>query len=163
MLCIFYGCPPDPIQNEPSCIDGIQNQDETGVDCGGKCIECFDCFSNNCSYLSGGIFSDPKKSIKWKCTLLDGEVFVADEGDITQVILAATRYEFSNKGDLSFTSTNGTFKGRWNFDNPDEPTEIQYHFPNEEIDDFSLDLVSLEENVLELSWYEGAIATFEPY
>jgi len=64
---------------------------------------------------------------------------------------------------MEFTSTNGTFKGRWNFDSPDEPTEIQYHFPNEEINDFALDLVSLEENVLELSWYEGAIATFEPY
>jgi len=163
MLCLFYACPPEPDPPEPSCIDGIQNQDETGVDCGGKCIECFDCFSNNCSYLSGGIFSDPKKSIKWKCTLLDGEVFVPDEGDITQVILAATRYEFSNKAELSFTSTNGTFKGRWNFDNPEDPTEIQYHFPNEDIDDFSLDLVSLEENILELSWYEGAVATFEPY
>ena len=163
MLCFFYACPDDPIPPEPTCIDGIQNQDETGVDCGGKCIECFDCFSNYCSYLSGGVFSDPNKSIKWKCILLDGEVFVPDEGDITQVILAATRYEFSNKAELNFTSTNGTFKGRWNFDNPDEPTEIQYHFPNEDIDDFSLDLVSLEENILELSWYEGAVATFEPY
>jgi hypothetical protein len=24
----------------PSCDDGVQNQDETGVDCGGACAAC---------------------------------------------------------------------------------------------------------------------------
>ena len=24
----------------PTCTDGIQNQDETGIDCGGKCHAC---------------------------------------------------------------------------------------------------------------------------
>ncbi len=30
-----YTCPPEPPQ--PTCFDGIQNQDETGIDCGGIC------------------------------------------------------------------------------------------------------------------------------
>lgn len=28
---------------EPSCFDGLKNQDETGIDCGGKCSECETC------------------------------------------------------------------------------------------------------------------------
>ncbi len=27
----------------PSCTDGVRNQNETGVDCGGVCIPCYDC------------------------------------------------------------------------------------------------------------------------
>lgn len=27
---------------QPSCADGIQNQDETGTDCGGSCIACYE-------------------------------------------------------------------------------------------------------------------------
>jgi hypothetical protein len=27
-------------RKEPTCLDGIQNQDETGVDCGGSCVAC---------------------------------------------------------------------------------------------------------------------------
>ncbi len=30
----------------PSCFDGVQNQDETGVDCGGVCFVCPDCGNN---------------------------------------------------------------------------------------------------------------------
>ena len=26
--------------NKETCSDGIQNQDETGIDCGGQCKEC---------------------------------------------------------------------------------------------------------------------------
>jgi hypothetical protein len=33
-------CPPDP-NGDPTCDDGIQNQDETGVDCGGSCPPCW--------------------------------------------------------------------------------------------------------------------------
>lgn len=36
---IFYV---DTCEFEPSCFDGIQNQDETGVDCGGVCPPCQD-------------------------------------------------------------------------------------------------------------------------
>jgi len=41
----FYieGCLPDGI---PSCADGIQNQDETGIDCGGS--SCAPCTSDGC-------------------------------------------------------------------------------------------------------------------
>ena len=27
----------------PTCEDGIQNQDETGLDCGGSCVACATC------------------------------------------------------------------------------------------------------------------------
>ncbi|MFT4040857.1 MAG: hypothetical protein QM692_21930 [Thermomicrobiales bacterium] len=50
--------PPDPEpEPEPSCFDGVQNGDETGVDCGGSCARCEnnqtcgqrdDCASANC-------------------------------------------------------------------------------------------------------------------
>lgn len=33
-------------EKEPSCFDGIKNQDETGIDCGGKCNACESCFDN---------------------------------------------------------------------------------------------------------------------
>jgi hypothetical protein len=26
----------------PTCVDGLQNQNETGVDCGGPCVACFE-------------------------------------------------------------------------------------------------------------------------
>ena len=31
---------PDPIVVLPTCNDGIQNGDETGIDCGGSCGPC---------------------------------------------------------------------------------------------------------------------------
>ncbi len=33
----------DPIDPNPTCTDGILNQDETGVDCGGVCLACPSC------------------------------------------------------------------------------------------------------------------------
>ncbi|MBI4453530.1 fibronectin type III domain-containing protein [Candidatus Woesearchaeota archaeon] len=33
-------------EKEPSCFDGIKNQDEKGIDCGGKCNSCESCFDN---------------------------------------------------------------------------------------------------------------------
>ena len=32
-----------PCKACPTCIDGIQNQDETGIDCGGSCGACSTC------------------------------------------------------------------------------------------------------------------------
>lgn len=36
-------CPSNPSSNPPSCSDGIQNQGETGLDCGGPCSPCPSC------------------------------------------------------------------------------------------------------------------------
>ena len=160
-LGFFPGCDSEPVETRETCTDGIQNQDETGIDCGGKCIECFDCFSVYCSYLSGGIFSDPTQSLTWKCTQLDGEVFEPDYGDVTQVLLAAQRYKFENKGKLNFKSTGVDRDGRWEFDDPGDPKRIYYNFPDT-IYNFYLDVVSIKEDELVLFWYEDAIATFEP-
>ena len=39
----FYTTPSDnPANKVENCTDGIQNQDETGIDCGGSCIACID-------------------------------------------------------------------------------------------------------------------------
>lgn len=144
------------------CNDGVQNGNETGIDCGGvKCIECFDCFSNFCTYLSGGTFLDKQTSITWKCTLIDGEPFVIDPAILITVIYGAMRFKFSNKGPLDFTSTEGDAKGRWNFDDPDDPTQIQLKFVNSEHEDEDLPLVSLKENEFVINWF-GVLATFEP-
>ena len=39
---VFNSCRPDEIEPE-TCTDGIRNQDETGVDCGGVCNACPTC------------------------------------------------------------------------------------------------------------------------
>ena len=159
---IFVACNQDgedPVKE--SCIDGIQNQDETGVDCGGKCIECFDCFSSYCEYLSGGVFSDPNSTIKWKCTRLDGQPFVPDTKDQTQVLLSALLFTFSNKGTLVRVTLAGEMEGRWSFDNPENPAELFFLFEDTTFNS-SLEISSLIEDELDLVWYEGAIATFEP-
>ncbi len=31
---------PVPVTPTPTCTDGVQNGDETGVDCGGSCTAC---------------------------------------------------------------------------------------------------------------------------
>ena len=50
----YYGKPAEEIScsilKSPTCSDGIKNQQEEGVDCGGTCGVCKDCFDNieNC-------------------------------------------------------------------------------------------------------------------
>lgn len=40
-LLTFYSCKPEYVfEYNPTCSDGIQNQDELGVDCGGVCGNC---------------------------------------------------------------------------------------------------------------------------
>ena len=57
MLTLFVACnkdndlePEDPTGNPPTCTDGVQNGDETGIDCGGEtcdpCISCQDGIMN---------------------------------------------------------------------------------------------------------------------
>ena len=51
-----------------TCSDEIKNQGEAGIDCGGPCVQCFDCFSNYCEFLSGATFSGPTTSVTWSWT-----------------------------------------------------------------------------------------------
>jgi hypothetical protein len=46
---LFYSCGSDDESTEPSfsCSDGIQNGDETGIDCGGECLECQETYIEN--------------------------------------------------------------------------------------------------------------------
>ncbi len=41
----------DPVTVEASCSDGIQNGDETGVDCGGSCTPCAAAIDNPATYV----------------------------------------------------------------------------------------------------------------
>jgi hypothetical protein len=160
-LVLLSDCNKEAETEHPTCTDGILNQDETGIDCGGKCIECFDCFTEYCTYLSGGIFSDYIISIEWKCTHLDGEEFIPDPNELTDVLLSMIIFKFNNKGDANFISGSGSRDGRWMFDNPQDPKIFYIKFPDNE-NNVSFDIVSLKEDELKVIWYAGEIATFEP-
>ncbi len=40
---VLISCEDDNDSNSETCSDGIQNQDETGIDCGGVCTACTSC------------------------------------------------------------------------------------------------------------------------
>lgn len=59
-LCYCDGVPTwGPCPTAPSCSDGIQNQGETGVDCGGPCPACCPSFLAISDYYIDGIQSGP--------------------------------------------------------------------------------------------------------
>lgn len=103
------------------CSDGIQNGNETGIDCGGDCPTCFDCTTDNCVFLSGGISSEKVTNKKW--------IFVPE--GITEDWDWTDNY-FSN-GYLSSTFNETTVSGTWKFDNPSSPTEIIQTFDENKI------------------------------
>lgn len=43
ILLIFVSCKKEELPEGPSCSDGILNQDEVRIDCGGVCKECPSC------------------------------------------------------------------------------------------------------------------------
>jgi hypothetical protein len=144
-----------------SCIDGIQNGNETGIDCGGDCVECFDCFSNYCTYLSGGTFNDPNSSITWKCTKKDGEPFVPEMTVLSDEMFNAYRYTFHNKGDVDLTTFKGDYSGRWSFDNPEDPTTFTLIFADGSHIDWTVILLSLTEGEFVTTAFDHEW-TFEP-
>ena len=78
---------------EPTCFDGIQNQKEEGIDCGGPCIPC------NLKY-------DPPLSVA------DTPIFLTNENDRTDVIFKITNLsqEWGAKSfpcKVIFTGANG--------------------------------------------------------
>jgi hypothetical protein len=61
----------------PTCSDGVQNQAETGVDCGGTCTACT--ASNTCTCNNGGTAATG--ALCWSnnaniCTACSGEFFL---------------------------------------------------------------------------------------
>ena len=145
----------------PTCLDGIQNQGETGVDCGGPCVECFDCFSIYCEYLSGGTFPDPNSSITWKCTKKNGEPFVPDTTYLLDQWYMVYRLTFHNKGDLDVTAFKGEYSGRWWFDNPEDPDSVLMDFPEGSHMDWTVIVLSLKEGEFEFASHQNEW-TFEP-
>ena len=121
---ILMACPPPP---EETCTDGLKNQNETGIDCGGECAPCFDCNTDFCAFLSGARAEDPGvSSLRWKCSLINGEVPVPGKNPGIDVILS-TRMTFKSDGKWSMTADDieGTAEGTWVFDDPDNPTEVR--------------------------------------
>jgi len=110
-LSFFLAC--EKNGDDPTCTDGIQNGNETGIDCGGDCEECFDCTTNFCSLLSGATSTEPRSTIKWTSVLLNGS---PDDG--------TEKFTFYSKGKVVETYGGESATGRWKFDDPDSPTEI---------------------------------------
>ena len=94
---------------ECQCSDGIQNGNETGIDCGGDCDACFECTTNNCILLSGATSSDEATSKTWN---------LVDPEDLAVI----DKYYSNGKFTKDFQGEVG--RGYWKFDNPSSPTQI---------------------------------------
>jgi len=94
------------INLECQCSDGIQNGNEIGIDCGGDCPECFNCFTDNCVLLSGAISAGLSMNKKW--ISLDKD----------------WAFNFYNMGTVFEDWGGGSANGTWSFDDPDLPTKL---------------------------------------
>jgi hypothetical protein len=110
VISLFITC--EKNGTTPTCTDGIQNGNETGIDCGGDCDPCFECTTNNCILLSGGTSSDDVGIKEW---ILVGPESVADVEWMDQ-------YYSNGKFTKSVNGEVGT--GYWKFDNPSSPKKI---------------------------------------
>ena len=116
------------IEEQPTCFDGLQNGDETGIDCGGICLDAyFDCLSEFCRFISGRTSLEDqgmgRSSIRWKVSLINGEIPVSDGGE--KDIWMSRKYTFYSDGDwMVMDMIVGTVTGRWQFDNPESPSQI---------------------------------------
>ena len=109
MLIVFVAiasCERNENPTQFNCEDGIQNGNETGVDCGGDCVECFECLSDFCLYLTGGVTDSPG-SITWRVTHLDNEQLGCEEGCYGDTL-------YYNNWTLKFHSS-GSFSETTNF------------------------------------------------
>lgn len=90
----FYSCDGDDDDNnnnntKATCHDGIQNQDETGVDCGGVCLKC--------------------ESMSAK---VDGNDWIADQSSVEGRLLGAEIYIQGSKKDGS-SNIQLVYEGIW--------------------------------------------------
>lgn len=99
------------------CSDGIQNGNETGVDCGGDCDPCFECMTSYCALLAGATSEqDPGTKKKWIAI------------NVNPIEYAATF--FSNGfvyvvyDDPVDPERTGIGTGSWAFDDPVDPKYI---------------------------------------
>ena len=106
MIVILFACGKDE-NPQPTCTDGIQNGNETGIDCGGDCGECFVCTTTYCSFLSGTTTDEEKTSIDW----------VAIDVNWKFTFFSNGRFDEIDHGDA--------FHGTWEFDDPDSPTKLK--------------------------------------
>lgn len=170
LILTIYSCNGDEPGSEATCTDEKQNGDETGIDCGGStCVECFDCFSDYCEFLTGSTPPGVETSKKWKCTELDGvpidEIADCDQ-DLGCQINKAVRIELKSKGGAILTGLDGPESGRWSFDDPENPTALIITYDNPEgpygVQEF-IGLTSVSENEFITNNFYGKNGKFEPF
>ena len=87
---------------EPTCNDGIQNGDETGVDCGGSCTPCGDCESVvqiNEANPSGLIEARDMIETMTSIQITSNTTFSADNTSIYNEFAVGQGIEFTISGD----------------------------------------------------------------
>ena len=97
---------------ECQCSDGIQNGNEVGIDCGGDCDKCFNCFTDNCVMLSGAISAELRMNKKWISLSNDWA------------------FNFYNTGTVFEDWRGGSANGTWSFDDPNSPTKLIINHEN---------------------------------
>jgi hypothetical protein len=126
MFITFSGCEYSVSYMEPNCRDGIMNGNETGVDCGGDCIGCWEC-GHFCEIMAGC------SSLEEPCY----QIWTADPPDVgfySHVVWED--YYFYNTGKLMIIglylwnpdNLPDTTYGYWIFDDPEEPHEIGFSY-----------------------------------
>lgn len=133
-VCMIYfvdipcpgSCNSDFGRCEPTCTDGVQNQGEEGVDCGGSCpASCIDCQTPEGWYLGGGSeagrfsFDDPAVAeVAWEAlmeyadclrspecrNLLDYKIFMEDYSEVDALELS--RFEDAKMEAVAFYVNN---------------------------------------------------------
>ncbi|MFO7672067.1 MAG: hypothetical protein R6W31_20595 [Bacteroidales bacterium] len=114
MIMIVFACKKDE-NPAPTCEDGILNGNETGIDCGGGCDECFACTSIYCSLLSGATSNEAKTSVDWVGINANWKLTFYSDG----------KFDELEAGDL--------WHGKWKFDNIESPTRIKAIYRESEL------------------------------
>ena len=122
------------------CSNGVLDEGEEEIDCGGICDPCFECLSNYCTLLSGGT-SEQDTHKKWFYEKMPSNTM-----------------DFKSTGTVIWNWGIGTGFCTWEFDHADSPTVIivdiesvsgslgQNHHHNE----FGIDSISAD--ILIVSW-----------
>ena len=123
------------------CANGVLDEGEEEIDCGGNCDPCFECLSNYCTILSGGTTDQPVTHKKWFFEKMPSNTM-----------------DFKSTGTVVWNIVIGTGFGTWEFDNADSPTVIivdiesisgsmgEHHRHNE----FGIDSISAD--ILIVNW-----------
>jgi len=154
LLILTTACPEDDPEPEPTCVDGIQNGNETGVDCGGDCPPCFDCLTNYCALLTGATSSEPRSNIKW---------ILIQYGENPPT--GSFYLNFYSTGTYYISDLGQTANGHWNFNEPANPTSLTMILSNPPLDfleEWTTPIHMLSSDTLKISSHGGVLMTLIP-